>query len=402
MKSPAVPSLIREINERRALEVLRTHGALHAAEIARHVGLSRTTTSEILRDLVEMKLVQEFTPGEDDSKRAKLVYEAITDVNISLAIDIGARFIRAAIGDLNSRIRAEEFVAMKNHSLSEIFENIELAASKALKDSGFKRRDIISICVAAPGIIQRNGIISIAGAIPSLDGVDLASFFREEFGIEPQIENDVNMLTVAEQINGHGKGVMNFAVLSIGSGLGAGLVLNGELHRGHSGAAGEVFWVPFGNPSDNSRGDANPSGDSIADLARTLRNKFRKKFEKSILSEPFTMIEIVSAAKANDLLGKAIIEEEAKRISLYIGAIAAVTDVEIVVLSGGIGRQAGFFLEPIINFVNNYVPIPPKIVVSDLGADAILVGALQIATYEACEKSYSATRKNFNKLSEIS
>ena len=70
MISPAVPSLVREINERRTIEILRAKGALHAAEIARLIGLSRTTMAEILRELVEAGLVQEYMPGEEDSRRA--------------------------------------------------------------------------------------------------------------------------------------------------------------------------------------------------------------------------------------------------------------------------------------------------------------------------------------------
>ena len=85
MISPAVPSLVREINERRTIEILRAKGALHAAEIARLIGLSRTTMAEILRELVEAGLVQEYTPGEEDSRRAKSVFEAVSDLKVSLA-----------------------------------------------------------------------------------------------------------------------------------------------------------------------------------------------------------------------------------------------------------------------------------------------------------------------------
>ena len=105
--TPAVPSLIRELNERSVLDTLRANGALHAAEIARHIGLSKPTTADILRSLIDTGLIQEYTPGEDDPKRARSVYEAVSDLKVSLAIDIGSRFIRAAIGDLNEKMLAE-------------------------------------------------------------------------------------------------------------------------------------------------------------------------------------------------------------------------------------------------------------------------------------------------------
>ena len=393
MISPAVPSLVREINERRTIEILRAKGALHAAEIARLIGLSRTTMAEILRELVEAGLVQEYTPGEEDSRRAKSVFEAVSDLKVSLAIDIGARFIRAAICDLNLVIRSEANIEVKNSDLASILIDIKSAVRLALKESNFKRKDIAAICVAAPGIIHQDGVISIAGALPSLDGFDLKAFISKEYGIAPRIENDVNMLTIAEQKIGLGRERKNFAVLSIGSGLGSGLVLNGDLHRGHNGAAGEVFWVPFGDPRDKRRESTNPSGDSIADIAR----KLRKTSKKSTLKEPYSMIEIIAAAKEGDLLGKAIVAEVAERIALYAGAISAITDVELIILSGGIGRQANFFLTPIKELLKEVLPVSPQLLVSSLGADAILIGALQMATIDACEFTFLDRRKFTNR-----
>ena len=144
------------------------------------------------------------------------------------------------------------------------------------------------------------------------------------------VDRSLNLVTAAEQSAGHGQGIDNFAVLSVGSGLGSGLVLNGQLHRGHRGAAGEVFYVPFGDPRDTHRSATNPSGDRIAEIARGLA----KKFKGSVLYEPYSTIDIMNAAKAGDELGKAVVALEAERISLYIAAISAVTDVELVVLSG--------------------------------------------------------------------
>ena len=385
--SPAVPSLIREINERRALEVLRSSGALHAAEIARLIGLSRPTTSDILRGLVDSGLVQEYLPGEDDSKRAKSVYEAVSDIKVSLGIDIGSRYIRASVGDLNLKALSNVSIPVEANSLKAITEYIHLAVDGALKEAGYKLKDVAAICVGTPGVInQESGVVSIAGTIASLDGVNLAELIKNEFKIKPTVENDINVLTVAEQSAGHGQNCENFCVLSVGSGLGSGLVLNGKLHRGHHGAAGEVFYVPFGDPHDTHRSATNPSGDRIAEIARNLA----KKYKDSVLAEPYSTIDILQAAKEGDALGKAVIEQEAQRIALYIAAVSAITDVELIVLSGGIGRQAEFFLAPIKKLVSEIVPFPPKIEVSKLGDNGILIGTLQIATVDARERVFTA------------
>jgi predicted NBD/HSP70 family sugar kinase len=377
---------MREINARSTLDLLREHGALHAAEIARLIGLSRPTTAEILRGLADLGLVQELTPGADDSKRARSVYEAISDVKIALAIDIGSKYIRAAAGDLNLKMLSHSSIPLKSLALKDLVAAMHAAVNETLKTSGYTIKDVATIVVGTPGVInQATGTISIAGTIASLDGVDLASLIEREFGIHPKLENDINLVTVAEQFSGHGREIEDFAVLSVGSGLGSGIVVNGKLLRGHRGAAGEVFFIPFGDPLDTHRSQSNPSADSIAELARSLA----KKIKKSSLREPFSTIDILAAAKAGDELAKAVVAIEAERIALYIAAISAVTDVELVVLSGGIGRQAAFFLDQIQGLVSKVLPFPPRIEVSTLGDTGILIGALNIATKAACDLIFS-------------
>ncbi len=381
---------MREINERSVLDILRTEGTLHAAQVARLIGLSKPTTADILRTLSDQGLIHEYSPGVDDPKRARSVYEAINDVRVCLAIDIGSRFIRVAVGDLNEVMLSERSVPVKSLSLKDLIAVMHSAVEQALKTAGYSIKDVASVVVGTPGVInQHTGVISIAGTIGSLDGVNLSALIENEFGIKPTLEKDINLVTVAEQSAGHGIDVENFAVLSVGSGLGSGLVLNGRLLRGHHGAAGEVFYVPFGDPTDTHRSATNPSGDSIAEVARQLA----KKYKKSSLTEPYSTINILSAAKEGDALAQAVVDIEAERIALYIASISAIADVELVVLSGGIGRQAAFFLKPIKDLVSKAVPFPPRIEISTLGDTGILVGALSIATKIACDFVFE--RKNF-------
>ena len=390
-KLAAIPSLLREINERSALDTLRRQGSLHAAEIARLIGVSKPTTSEILRSLVENGLVRELTPGEDDSKRARTMYEAVPDTKVTVGIDIGSRFIRAALGDLNGKSLAEVSRPTSSLALKQILSDISATVKSVLTESGYSLKDVAAIAVGTPGVVdQLTGKVAIAGTIGSLDGVNLAQEIKKLFKCAPIVENDINLVTVAEQGAGFGRDVANFAVLSVGSGLGSGLVLNGALHRGHRGAAGEIFYIPFGDPHDRARSATNPSGDRIAELTRSLASQHKK----TTLTEPYSTIDILDAAKKGDQLASAVVSLEAERIALYIGALSAVADVELVVLSGGIGRQANFFIEPIRALVGEILPYPPRIEVSQLGDRGILVGALQLATAQACDSVFAARNRD--------
>jgi predicted NBD/HSP70 family sugar kinase len=399
-QGPAVPALLREINERRVLDVLRSHGSLHAAEIARLVGLSKPTTSVLLRGLTEVGLVIEETPGDLDSKRARSVYSSVADAGISLGIDIGAKYLRASIADLNGVTRSEVSVEVREMSLRKLLQSLNDSVDRALVQAGFEADHIVSIVVGTPGVVdERTGQIAIAGTIGDLDGIQLGEVIAREYGVTPRIENDINLVAIAEMEKGFGQGVENFAVLSVGSGLGAGLVLGGKLHRGHRGAAGEVFYVPFGDPFDSHHASTNPASDGISEIARTLAPNFKN----SILKAPYSTIDIVDAARKGDEFARAIVDEEAKRIALYIAAMAAVVDVELIVLAGGIGRQADVFLNPVRKVVNELVPFPPRIESTTLGDSAVLIGTLQLATRETQEQIFrersSAIEKSLESIS---
>jgi predicted NBD/HSP70 family sugar kinase len=286
------------------------------------------------------------------------------------------------VGDLNGKSLAEISQPTSSLELTPLLEDIRKLGTKALSQAGFSLPNLAAITVGTPGVVdQKSGIVTIAGTIGALDGVNLLEEITKLFKCTPVVENDINLVTVAEQAIGFGRDVPNFAVLSVGSGLGSGLVLNGKLHRGHRGAAGEIFYVPFGDPLDRTRTATNPSGDRIADLTRKLSEKHRS----TLLSEPYATVDILEAAKKGDALALEVINSEAERIALYIGALSAVTDVEVVVLSGGIGRQADFFIDPIRELVGKILPYPPRIEISQLGDRGILVGALRIATAQACD-----------------
>ena len=128
----AIPSLLREINERTVIDLLRAQGAMHAARIARLIGISKPTTSDILRSLVESGLICELSPGENDSHRAKNIFAAVSDIEISVAIDIGSRYIRAAVGDLNGVLRSEISLPNTSNSLKSLLEIVESSVDQSL------------------------------------------------------------------------------------------------------------------------------------------------------------------------------------------------------------------------------------------------------------------------------
>ena len=393
-----VPSYLRELNERRVLDILREQGPAHAAEIARLASLSRPTSAQVLRSLVEVGLVKEQLPTSGDPRRARSMFYAVSELGAVLTVDIGARFIRAAVGDVNGATISTTSIPLSDTKLSEVIKTVRSAVEEVLKKTKYTEKDILSFVVGSPGVVDQTiGQIAIAGTINELEGVNLAEILEKEFGFKPSVENDVNLVAIAEQNFGAGKNLETFVVLSVGSGIGAGLIINGQLHRGHRGAAGEVFYIPLSGADDQRHSSTDPSSSNIESFAASIA----KNYPDSKLKAPYKTVDIFQAARENDAFALAVVANVSTRIALYVASVTSVIDVESVILSGGIGRQADVLLSEIQSVTSQMVPFVPNIQVSELGDNAVLLGANALATKQAQDSvfarrsnAYSAAREN--------
>jgi predicted NBD/HSP70 family sugar kinase len=186
------------------------------------------------------------------------------------------------------------------------------------------------------------------------------------------IENDINLAALGERWRGIARGVDDFVFLSIGTGLGAGIVLHGELHRGHHGSAGELDYVRIGLAVD-----IDPCADAISALA-----------ESRGAPAPHDPPAIFAAARAGDRVAREVVEEECRRIALHIVPLAAVTDVGLVVLGGGIGANGDLLYEGIKTRLQDWLPSPPRVEASSLGDAAVLTGGLAIGLRSARENVF--------------
>jgi predicted NBD/HSP70 family sugar kinase len=164
----------------------------------------------------------------------------------------------------------------------------------------------------------------------------------------------------------------------VGTGLGAGIVIDGELRRGRNGAAGELDFALPG-------GDSDPSAPAISAFARELA---ASSDQTSELREPFDVPTIFEAARGGHPVAGAVVAEVARRIALHIAPVAAVADVELVVLGGGIGVNGDLLLAPIRELLAERLPYPPQVEVSALGDAAVLTGALAIGLRAALDNVF--------------
>jgi predicted NBD/HSP70 family sugar kinase len=199
---------------------------------------------------------------------------------------------------------------------------------------------------------------------------------EERLDIPATVENDVNLAALGERWRGVGRGVDDFVFLSVGTGLGAGIVLGGELHRGRNGLAGEVDLARL-------QPELDPSAPALSRLAASLAAG-----EQTTMASPFDPRDVFAAARRGDAVARSVVAEEARRIALHVLPIAAVVDVGLVVLGGGVGSNGDLLVDPICAELAARLPHPPRIEVSALGESAVLDGALAIGRDEALDRVF--------------
>jgi predicted NBD/HSP70 family sugar kinase len=161
--------------------------------------------------------------------------------------------------------------------------------------------------------------------------------------------------------------------------MGAGLVLGGELHRGRHGAAGEIdFALPVGDHN------LDPSAPEVEALAHRLA----REHGETSLARPYDARAIFAAARSADPIAREVVDEVARRIAHHLAPIAAVADVELVVLGGGIGANGDLLLAPVRRLLAEWLPFPPRVEVSTLGEAAVLTGALAVGLRSALDNVF--------------
>jgi predicted NBD/HSP70 family sugar kinase len=367
----ATPRLLKHLNERAVLEQIRAAAPISRAEISRRAGISKPTVSLALESLVGAGLVREAAHDPAGPSYGAVFFEPVPEAALVLGLDLGARFLRGALCDLEGRVRARQDVELSAPEADRAFAAITDLRDSLVRTSGLEGVALDGAVIGIPGAVDvESGRVSLVENVSGLEDRDIRSELVARLGLPVTIENDINLAAVGERWRGVAQGVDDFAFLSIGTGLGCGVVLRGELHRGHNGAAGELDYVRAGGGDE-----LDPCAGAVSALAARL---VASDGAATTLAPPFEARAIFTAARQGDATAAAVVAEEARRIAMHIVPLAAVTDVALVVLGGGLGANGDLLLEPVRKCLREWLPYPPRVEVSTLGDAAVLTGALAI------------------------
>src|SRR5437763_9986494 len=287
----ATSPLLRNLNERTVLETIRTGAPISRAEISRRSGISKPTVSLALQSLLGASLVREAAERPDGPGYGAVYFEPVPDAALVLGLDVGARFVRGAICDLAGAIRARQDVELPVAVVPEAVAAIERLRSSLFEASGLEPDRVDGVVVGVPGVVEsETGVLRLAENVAGLEGRAFADELQSALGLPVALENDINLAALGEHWQGVAQGVDDFVFLSVGTGLGAGLVLRGELHRGRHGTAGELDFVAAGLDHE-----IDPCAGALAELAEKLARD-----RPTTLAAPYDGRAIFAAARGGD------------------------------------------------------------------------------------------------------
>lgn len=382
LKPHAIDSggLVRGLNEQLILETVFVLGPISRAGIARKTGLSKPTVSSVVSGLEDSGLLQQDGESTGGMGRPAVLYRVAADAGYVFAVDIGGTKILGGIADLFGRMVAEIAIPTPSEATGAgVVAEVVRLFNTLLSDTGLDRGLVRASAIGVPGIVDPvRGRVTAAYNLTGLQDVALHQAFTSELSMPVSIENDVNLAAVGERWRGRAVEHDTFVAISIGTGVGMGIIIDGEIYRGARGAAGEIDFLPLAaDPFDWPSHGHGPFEAEAAAPAILRRFRYSHPPTPTRLP-PDAGVPDIFAAASDDELAKQLFDDEARRIALAIAAVTATLDPALVILGGGVGANQDL-CDAVRTYVDALTPRPPEIEVSSLGPRGAFVGAVAAA-----------------------
>jgi predicted NBD/HSP70 family sugar kinase len=378
--SAARPPLIRALNEQLLLGHIRQLGPCSRADLARLSGLSKPTVSLALATVEQAGLIRVAGQQTGRPGRSAQLYEVRPDIGYVLGLDVGAQFVRGAVADLAGEVRARGAARLHASSVRGRIDELIRLADSLCAEAGVDRSAITQTVLGSPGVYDPGrDAMALTGRPPGWERPEVMTWLREEFGGSLVVENDINAAALAEQAGGHGRDVASFAFVSVGTGIGMGLVVGGQLVRGAHGVAGEIAYIPMtgGHGAEPGPGSS-PSGwrgalEHASSAAAVVRSARRAGLRGQVSARS-----VFQAAARGDDRAATVVADEAELVARMLCTVVSVIDPELIVLGGGIGQAPGF-ADAVTAGLAPMAPALPDVRVSALGTEAVVDGCLAAA-----------------------
>ena len=385
-RQPGIPSLLRAINDRNALELLLSDGPLTRTRLGELTGLSKVTAGQLMTRLQERGLVEVIGTRSAGRGPSAELYAVRPGCSHGVGIDMAPNTVVAAVADVTGEVRGR--VTRPAAETDDPVRVVSDAVRAVTGEAGISMTDVADVVLGTPGVVDpATGDVGYVFDLPRWHR-GLRDGLREELGCAVTIENDVNLAAIAERAYGAARDVDDLVLLWVGRGVGLAVVLGGRLHRGATGAAGEVGYLPVpGVPLPTS--GAEPD---------------KRAFQRLVGAEAVSALaaqhgvvadgaaEAVRAALAAGSPAQAFLDELADRLATGLAAVCAVVDPALVVLAGEVGAAGdGPLCDRVTHAMGRIAQVRPALVPTAEHNAPVLRGALLTAVDQAREALFAST-----------
>ncbi|MFI9805836.1 ROK family protein [Streptomyces sp. NPDC052301] len=397
--TPGTPRVLRAMNDRAALDLLLEHGPLSRTRIGKLTGLSKPTASQLLARLEAAGLVRVTGTSEGRPGPNAQLYAVDPSAAYAAGLDVTPDRIRAAVADITGRTVGEFALPTPGRRPARpVVQQVTDALDGAVKAAGLARADVHRLVIGTPGAFDpTTGRLRYASHLPGWHSPTLLDELAAALPMPVEYENDVNLVALAEQRLGAARGHTDFVLLWNQDGLGAALVLGGRLHRGFTGGAGEVGFLPVpGTPLVRQVTKANSGGYQELAGSQALPRLARELGVEDLPSGPYTEVAAELVARAADHAGgphRELLRTYATRLATGLASLVSVLDPELVVLSGSSLTAGGEVLRALVQAeLEELAAARPRLVVGDVREHPVLRGALESALATTRDEVFDTSR----------
>ena len=362
------------------------------AEISRQLNLSRSTVTEIIKELLPTGLVAEVGNGESSGGRKPILLQFQDDAKVILGIDIGATHVSVAMTNLRGKLllwKEKEYPVREDPEGT--YKVIDQLCNECLSSLKHGSEMLLSIGVAVPSPVDPIHPEYLSETIiPSWHGKSGLERLREKYDVPVYLDNDANLGALAEHWWGAGKAVNDLIYIKISNGIGAGYILGGKLYRGSKGIAGEMSHMPI-DPNGRLCGCGLRgclatviSAWALKERIGTLSNLYP---DSSLLNGSPSIIDIENAALNGDQLAIQVVNEATNYLTSAITSLVNLMNPDMIIIGGSLSGLGELVINPIQKKIDSCALVSSvaktKLVTSALGSKGIAIGAATLAIEQA-------------------
>ena len=330
----------RALNRSTVLNMIKTYGPIDRAELARRTGLSAATVTGITAELITDDLIFEKAPGHSRGGRRPILLALNARGSYVVGLKVTETHVIGALTDLEATVLAKRTEALSNRTPEHVIEILSAGVLDLIQNEGIALAKLLGVGVGLAGIVDAERGVLRQSPFFGWRELPLRQLLHERLGVPVYIDNDVNTLTLTEKWFGVGPAVDNFLTVTIGRGVGLGIVVNGQFYRGASGGAGE-----FGHTVIDPEGPRCDCGKRGCLEAFVGDPGLLRMAAATMTKAPTTVDELLAAANGGDGAAQAVFARAGTVLGQGIANLINIFNPSHVLISGE-GVRSGEWIFP--------------------------------------------------------